>query len=691
MKKVVRSIFIWSLILCLIIPALPAYAAEGIDEEAALSEESTSEESSEEAGPSEESSPEEPSNEEPSNEEPSGEGPSEEEPAAEEPAAEEPAEEEPSGEEPAEEEPAEEEPAAEEPGIEIEEGPQEMAAPELISAEATNGITIVITWKETEGAVSYRLKRNDKTDSFTVEGTTYKDTDGIEPGVKYTYTLFATDADGNEKKAAKTVSATPKLDTPAFKSVASAGYDSIKLTWGKIKGATGYKVYRQKADGNWKKIATVTTTSYTDDGLKTGKKYTYRIRAYYTSATKTVYSEYTDTKTAKPVPSAPKLSSVKQNGLYVNVTWKAVTGATGYKIYRKEEDGSWKLINTRQATAKKKYTDTDVEVGKTYSYRVRAYVTVDKTKEYSSYSEVKDIKVEKPMLELASVTASNNVSLKVKWKEVPGAAGYYIYRWNGEKFAKIGKLTGDDHTYFRDFDAEYGSTHTYTVRAYWKQDGKTVLSAYNKKGLEGTLKYTSKYKGGYKLYYDGEGDLVTEGIWKIIGKRSNYVIKINKKACCITIYASDGDGYNIPVRRCICSPGDPTPIGTFHSISRYRWHELMGPCWGQWCSGIHADFLFHSVMYQSYNNNKNLNTSAYNKLGNIASHGCVRLQAKDAKWIYDNCHVGTKIVIYNSDNPGPLGKPKAPKLKGSHTWDPTDPNMHYLCEKYGCHQNLACD
>ena len=35
--------------------------------------------------------------------------------------------------------------------------------------------------------------------------------------------------------------------------------------------------------------------------------------------------------------------------------------------------------------------------------------------------------------------------------------------------------------------------------------------------------------------------------------------------------------------------------------------------------------------------------------------------------------VGTKITIYNSSDPGPLGKPALQKIPGSQTWDPTDP------------------
>ena len=66
----------------------------------------------------------------------------------------------------------------------------------------------------------------------------------------------------------------------------------------------------------------------------------------------------------------------------------------------------------------------------------------------------------------------------------------------------------------------------------------------------------------------------------------------------------------------------------------------------------------------------------YNKLGESASLGCVRLAAEDAKWIYDNCKRGTKVVVYSdTEEAGELGKPTALKIEADspyRTWDPTD-------------------
>jgi len=193
------------------------------------------------------------------------------------------------------------------------------------------------------------------------------------------------------------------------------------------------------------------------------------------------------------------------------------------------------------------------------------------------------------------------------------------------------------------------------------------------------------YVDGYKLYFGSNGVLVTD-LESIIGKQSSYVLKVNKQANVVTVYAKDGNnGYIIPVKSFICSTGEATPLGVFSTPNKYRWHELMGPCWGQWCTRINGGVLFHSVFYNSYNNNMNLSISAYNKLGTTASHGCVRLKAGDAKWIYDNCSLGTTVTVYNSSTPGPYGKPTAYKLASWHSWDPTDPTAYYKCQQNGCH------
>ena len=133
----------------------------------------------------------------------------------------------------------------------------------------------------------------------------------------------------------------------------------------------------------------------------------------------------------------------------------------------------------------------------------------------------------------------------------------------------------------------------------------------------------------------------------------------------------------LPVYACPCSVGADggTPNGTYQIMDHLRWHELIGPAWGQWCCHFASSFLFHSIPYSRPNDPNSLDQYAYNMLGKPASHGCVRLAAVDAKFIYDNIPSGTRVEVFTGGiSDDPLGKPDRPFVG---TWDryydPTDP------------------
>ncbi len=156
---------------------------------------------------------------------------------------------------------------------------------------------------------------------------------------------------------------------------------------------------------------------------------------------------------------------------------------------------------------------------------------------------------------------------------------------------------------------------------------------------------------------------------------TKYWIKVNKRANVATVYQLKRGKYK-PIKAFLVScGGSNTPSGTFYTPAKYRWQTLMGPSYGQYCTRIHGGILFHSVWYYQ-KDKRTQSTVQFNKLGQTASHGCVRLSVADAKWIYDNCALRTKVTVYSSKNPGPLGKPKGIKVSTSRRmyWDPTDPD-----------------
>ena len=160
--------------------------------------------------------------------------------------------------------------------------------------------------------------------------------------------------------------------------------------------------------------------------------------------------------------------------------------------------------------------------------------------------------------------------------------------------------------------------------------------------------------------------------------KSLYWLKVNRYANVVTAYKLKNGKY-VPYRAMVCSTGAPeskTPLMTGKVGIKMRWGYLYGDVWGQYCTQFKGDFLFHSVYYKSRNKKNTLVGKEYNKLGTSCSMGCVRLSVMDAKWIYENCSRGTKVTVYSSKYPGPLGKPKPQKVSSKYGWDPTDPDKN---------------
>lgn len=184
-----------------------------------------------------------------------------------------------------------------------------------------------------------------------------------------------------------------------------------------------------------------------------------------------------------------------------------------------------------------------------------------------------------------------------------------------------------------------------------------------------------QYIDGLKFYFTERGALVMD-VDPLIGKQDSYQLKVNKELNCLTVYAKDGDnGYILPVKSMLTSVGDDTPVGTFRTPEKYRWRFMVNGTYTQYATRITAGFLFHSITYETTNENT-LITQGYNMLGVTRSLGCVRLNAWNAKWVYDNCKLGTEVVIYNDGTtPGPFFKPYQVWIPADQTYDPTDPKF----------------
>lgn len=160
--------------------------------------------------------------------------------------------------------------------------------------------------------------------------------------------------------------------------------------------------------------------------------------------------------------------------------------------------------------------------------------------------------------------------------------------------------------------------------------------------------------------------------------RPDYAIYVNREENCVTVMEQKADGTSVVAKVMVCScgkAGNDTPEGTFRTSDYYDWRLLVDGSYGKYAVRFNNKILFHSVPYEQAAADT-LEWEQYNLLGENASLGCVRLSVSDAKWIYDNCKVGTPVTVYSgTEIVGGVTKPVASKIAADSScrgWDPTD-------------------
>lgn len=149
--------------------------------------------------------------------------------------------------------------------------------------------------------------------------------------------------------------------------------------------------------------------------------------------------------------------------------------------------------------------------------------------------------------------------------------------------------------------------------------------------------------GNYKLCQDAFGNVYTDAE-PLLGKRSGYTIFTNLSTNIVNVFIADGIGREIiTYKRYQCTsgaPSTPTIKGTFYIyMKRYYFDSGVSRCF--YFSPFKGGYGFHSVLYYQDSTPQRIRDG---RLGMYLSHGCIRLAVNNAKWIYDNCPVGTKVI-----------------------------------------------
>ncbi|MBR3003919.1 MAG: N-acetylmuramoyl-L-alanine amidase [Lachnospiraceae bacterium] len=342
-----------------------------------------------------------------------------------------------------------------------------LATPELKNAESTDS-GIKVTWSEVTGATSYRIYRKTDGGSYAyldkTSDTSYTDTTAAK-GSSYIYTVraYAANARSGFDRAGIKGASLDNVKPSIF-----SDSDGITLTWTAQSSADGYKVYRRvKGTSKWNVLKFVTEASYKDTTAAKGTTYEYAVRAYITvNGTKVLGAFNTADAVSCIWLETPALSAAECADSGVKLTWKAVDGATSYRVYRKVPGGSYAYYKTVTGTS---YTDTAAECGQLYTYTVRAYAA-------NARSGFSKAGISGVYLKNSTITKVNTSSkgIELTYTAVDGADGYKVYRrkegassWSTLGFTS--KTTYTDTTSIKDVKYEY------VVRAYKTVNGKTVL------------------------------------------------------------------------------------------------------------------------------------------------------------------------------------------------------------------------
>lgn len=184
--------------------------------------------------------------------------------------------------------------------------------------------------------------------------------------------------------------ASAKPETPVLSGTAAG--NRVTLNWNKVKKASGYQIFLYyKAYGKYKCVGRIKNrniTSFTLTGSE-DKLYTYKIRSYLKQGNKTLYSPSSKALEIKTAPGKPVITRIRvreESGTLIK--WKKIKTAEGYQIFRSEsEDRGYKRINIVSGNTTFSYTDTGTVSGKTYYYRIRAYVRNQGNVVYSELSD----------------------------------------------------------------------------------------------------------------------------------------------------------------------------------------------------------------------------------------------------------------------------------------------------------------
>ncbi len=262
------------------------------------------------------------------------------------------------------------------------------ASPSVTNLKSTKQTTtsVKLKWSANTDAAGYAIYQSTDGSTYTLvkevssSKLTYTQT-GLTAGKKYYYQVRSgvesstgTMIYENESTAPTLLIAT-KCKAPENLKTTSNKTTSLKLSWKKVSGASGYEIYGyDKSAGKYKKLATIqgnTTTSYTFKNLTSGTNYRYKIRCYKSVNGTKYYSAYSSVLYTATKPKKVTNKSYNATTSSIMLSRKNSSGSTGYIIYQyNTKTKKYTKVTTVKSNS---YTIKNLSKNKTYKYKIVAY------------------------------------------------------------------------------------------------------------------------------------------------------------------------------------------------------------------------------------------------------------------------------------------------------------------------------
>ncbi len=214
--------------------------------------------------------------------------------------------------------------------------------------------SLSLKWEPYEGADSYDIYRKSGSGAYAlyqpeVKGTSFKDT-SLAEGTFYSYKIYphGTDTCIGFNTGITRLTASTKLSGEGM------AFDSVKLTWPKVSGASSYYIERynssKKAYANIKSVSGK-SVSYTDGSRDASTKYKYRIRPYKVVFNGRSFGDYSKAVSVKTKGKVKAQTKSKKLKLLKSASKSAgslgIIKNKGTRVIVTGSSGSWYKLSTK--------------------------------------------------------------------------------------------------------------------------------------------------------------------------------------------------------------------------------------------------------------------------------------------------------------------------------------------------------